>query len=127
MTVVRTKTPTGEPIVILPEAEFERLREIAEDAEDAAILAQSRADLAAGREELLTIEEVETLRAARTPLAFWRKKRKITFEQLADRVGVSRSFLIKVERGERLGEVHLYRKLAEALNVMIDDLVPAES
>src|SRR5436853_88767 len=69
------QNPTGEPIVILPEAEFERLRELAEEAEDAAIIARSMADLAAGREELLTTEEVEALLAARTPLAFWRKKR----------------------------------------------------
>ncbi len=34
MTIVRTVTPAGEAIVILPEAEFDRLRDLAEDSID---------------------------------------------------------------------------------------------
>ena len=66
MTVIRTKTPAGEPIVIMSEPEFERLRELAEDAEDIAIVARSRTALAAGAEELLTLDEVDALHAAPT-------------------------------------------------------------
>jgi DNA-binding XRE family transcriptional regulator len=126
MTVIRTKTPAGEPIVIMPEAEFERLRELAEDAEDAAIIARSQADLVAGREELLTLQDVEALRRARTPLAFWRTKRGMGTDALAAAAGVSRDVLDEVERGEQLGNVHLYRRLADALRVDVDDLIPAE-
>lgn len=124
MTVVRTKTPTGEPIVILPEAEFERMRELAEDAVDAAVVARSRADLDAGREELLSADEVDALLAARTPLAFWRRKRNIAPERLAERIGADPASLMEVERGERVGDVHLYQQLAEALNIAIEDLIP---
>jgi hypothetical protein len=126
MTVIRTKTPTGEPIVILSEAEFERLREVAEDAEDLATITRSQAALAAGLEEWLSGDEVDALRAAPTPLAFWRKKRGVGLQVLAERVAADLPSLIAVERGERLGDIHLYRKLAEELRIDIEDLVPNE-
>ena len=124
MTVIRTKTPTGEPIVIMSEAEFERLRELAEDAEDVAAGVRVEAKLAAGWEELLTGEELDALREAPSPLAFWREKRKIPLEALAERVSVDLEALTAVERGESLGDVHLYRKLAEELRVDMEDLIP---
>ena len=124
MTVVRTKTPAGEPIVILPEAEFERLRELAEDAQDSALAARIAADLDAGREELLTTEEVNALLAARTPLAFWRRKRNIAPEELIERTGADPASLAKVEQGECLGDVHLYQRLAEVLGLTVEDLIP---
>jgi DNA-binding XRE family transcriptional regulator len=108
----------------MSEAEFERLRALAEDAEDIAVVARSRAALAAGSEELLTLDEVDALRAAPTPLAFWREKRKITPERLAERVGTAPDALMTLERGESVGDVYLYRKLAEALRLTVDDLIP---
>jgi mRNA-degrading endonuclease RelE of RelBE toxin-antitoxin system len=123
MTDVRTKTPTGEPILILPEAEFERLRELAEDAQDSALAARIAADLDAGREELLTTEEVNALLAVRTPLALWRRKRNVAPEQLIERTGADPASLAKVEQGECLGDVHPYQRLAEVLNVSVEDLI----
>jgi DNA-binding XRE family transcriptional regulator len=125
MTVIRTKTPAGEPIVIMSEAEFERLRELAEDAEDIATAARVEAALAAGWEELLTGEELDAMREAPSPLAFWRNKREITLEALAGRVGADLETLAAVDRGERVGDVRLYRRLAEELRVDMEDLVPA--
>jgi DNA-binding XRE family transcriptional regulator len=127
MNVIRTKTPAGEPIVILPEAEFERLRGLAEDAEDAAVIARSRAALASGAEELLSLEEAEALGAAPTSLAFWRVKRAMSADELAERVGIAPGALADIERGERSPDVHLYQNLAAALAVSIDDLVPAQA
>ena len=72
MTIVRTTTPSGEAIVIVPEAEFERLRELAEDRLDA-----SQARLAAGDEELLSEADLDALRTAPTPLAFWRAQEDV--------------------------------------------------
>jgi len=66
------QNPAGETLVVLPLAEFEALR----DAADAAAHARSMADLASGKEELLTAQEALALAEARTPLAFWRNKRR---------------------------------------------------
>src|SRR3954453_11484929 len=127
MTVIRTKTPAGEPIVIMSETEFDHLRELAEDAGDIAIVAHSRAALVAGIEELLTLHEVDALHAAATPLAFWREKRKVTPEELAERVGIDPNLLAKLERGESVADIYLYRKLAEALRLTVEDLIPEKS
>jgi DNA-binding XRE family transcriptional regulator len=127
MTVIRTKTPAGEPIVILPEAEFERLRDLAEDTEDAAAHARAVARLAAGEDELLTSAEVDELLAAPAPLAFWRAKRGLSLRELAARVGADRAVLAALEAGEEGGDIRLYRRLAEALRVEIEDLVSGEA
>ena len=126
MTIVRTKTPAGEPIIIMSEAEFERMRELAEDAEDIASAARVEAALAAGREELLTLDEVDALCAAPSPLAFWRKKRKFGLDELADRVGAEPVLLTEVEQGDRVPDVFLYQRLADVLRVTVDDLIPTK-
>ncbi|AWB19835.1 XRE family transcriptional regulator [Methylobacterium currus] len=124
MTIVRTRTPAGEATVILPEAEFERQRDLAEEAADARTLVAALARLQAGEEELLGGDDLDALRAAPTPLAFWRGKRGLSAAQLARHAGVPEERLGAVERGESIGDVQLYRRLARALGVEIEDLVP---
>ncbi len=127
MTIVRTKTPAGEAIVILPEAEFERLRDLAEEATEAHTLAASLERLRTGEDELLSGDDLDALRAAPTPLAFWRGKRGVSAAELARHAGVPEERLGALERGESIGDVQLYRRLARALRVEIEDLVPDAS
>ena len=70
VTVVRTRTPSGEAIVILPEVEFERLRELAEDTLDTRVIEGLQRHLNAGVEELLDEADLDALRAAPSLLAF---------------------------------------------------------
>ncbi|GJD60916.1 helix-turn-helix transcriptional regulator [Methylobacterium frigidaeris] len=127
MTIVRTRTPAGEAIVILPEAEFERLRDLAEEATDARTLAAALARLQGGEEELLSGGDLDALRAAPTPLAFWRGKRGLSAADLARQAGVPEERFSAVERGESIGDVQLYRQVARALGIEIEDLVPDAS
>lgn len=124
MTIVRTRTPSGEAIVILPEAEFEHLVALAETVSDARTLAASQARLAAGVDEILSEADLDDLRRAPSPLAFWRERRGLTAADLAGLGGVSDTVLTAMERGERGGDIIVYRSLAEALGVGIDDLIP---
>lgn len=94
------------------------------DLVDALAARKVEAALAAGREELLTAEEMAALVAAPTPLAFWRKKRGKTQSQLATEIGVSQNFLSDLELGKAKGDVTLYGKLARSLELLIDDLAP---
>ena len=126
MTVIRTKTPAGEPIVIMPEAEFERLRELAEDAEDLATMARVEAALAAGTEELLTTEEVDALLNATSPLSFWREKRGLSIEQLAESAGVDTADIAASERGEEVSNIHFYERVARPLGLDIEDILPRQ-
>lgn len=124
MTVVRTRTPSGEAIVILPEAEFERLTALAEDTLDGGALSASKARIDGGTEDLLNEADLDALRAAPTPLAFWRARRGIEVAALAAQAGLPESDLVAMERGTSMGHITRYRALAEALGVDVDDLVP---
>ncbi|ACA20952.1 putative phage-related transcriptional regulator [Methylobacterium sp. 4-46] len=76
MTIVRTKPPAGEPLAILSEEAFERLRSLPEETEDGRVVAASRARLEAGiparrpaaieRDEAVADIEVDA-RLARAP------------------------------------------------------------
>ncbi len=120
----RTTTPGGEEIVILPAAEYDRLLELAEDARDLAIAEKALAEHRSGKGESLDQEEVHELLRATTPLAFWRKHRGLTQSALADMVGISQAYLAQIERGKRLGDLRLYRRLSEALRLDIEDIAP---
>ncbi len=112
MTIVRTRTPSGDAIVILPEAEFERLRELAEDTLDTRALDASERRLAAGEEELLSEDDLAALCRAPSPLAFWRSRRGIAIDALAQLCAVEPNLLAAIERSEVTAESALYRRLA---------------
>ncbi len=52
-----------------------------------------------------------------------RKIKKMSQEELAERIGVSRQTLSKYETGESLPDIEKCQALAEAFGVSIDDLV----
>ena len=112
-------SPSGEELVVLPRSDYE-------DLFDTAVARKIDAALASGREELLNAEETAVLLDAPAPLAFWRKKRGQTQTQLAAAIGVSENVVSDLERGAAGGDVTLYAKLAQYLNVSIEDLVPDE-
>jgi DNA-binding XRE family transcriptional regulator len=113
------KTPKGERLVVIPEADFEAMQ----DAIDAADHNRAMAALASGEEEWLTSEEVDAALAEPTPLAFWRKKRGFAQKELAKTIGISPSYLSGLESGARKGDPVLFLRLARALNVRMEDIV----
>ena len=61
--------------------------------------------------------------AAPTPLAFWRKKRGMTQASLGEAVGISQSYVASLETGDRKGDPSLFKRLADALKVKMEDIV----
>ncbi|MEJ0096832.1 MAG: helix-turn-helix transcriptional regulator [Bauldia sp.] len=120
---VRTKTPAGEDIVMMPVADYERLLDLAEDARDSRIAEKALAEAAAGNVDLLTHVEVKALLAAPSPMAFWRKRRGLTQAALAKIAGITQAYLAQIEGAKRVGDVNLYRRLAVALRVDVEDLL----
>src|ERR1700753_1995563 len=112
-------TPGGEELVILAKADFEAMQ----DAIDAADAARIAAEIAAGVQETLTSDEVKAYLAEQTPLSFWRNKRAMTQKALADRVGISQSYVADLEAGRREGSPQLFKRLAEALRLRMEDLI----
>ena len=93
---------------------------------DARDHAQAMRDVATGAMETLSEAELDAYLAARSPLAFWRKHRSLTQAALAATAGITQPYLSQIEHGVRGGDVALFAKFARALQVRIEDLVPAE-
>jgi DNA-binding XRE family transcriptional regulator len=124
---VMTKGPQGDDIVILSREEYDRLiAAINEDAADIKILRRSIARVESGEEETFTSDEVDAFLAAKTPLAFFRKRRGMSQDALAKRAGITQGYLSEIEIGRKSGDIQTLRKLADALKVSLDSLVPAE-
>ncbi|MBZ0229289.1 MAG: helix-turn-helix domain-containing protein [Bauldia sp.] len=121
---IRTTSPTGEEMIILSVSDYDALVEAAEDARDRRIADNAGLSTFAREAEVLDTAAVKELLAAESPLAFWRKRRGLTQTELADRVGVTQPYLAQLEGGKRSGDSKLYRLLAQALAVSMEDVAP---
>ena len=109
-------------MVSIPRAEYERLVEAAEDL--AAISAYDRA-IAAGddpRQHLVR----HAVTAGESPVRVIREWRGLTSAELARRAGLHRVQVHDIETGKSAGSVQTLRRIAGALDVMLDDVVPAD-
>ena len=121
---VMTKTPKGDDIVILSKMEYDRLVAGAgEDARDAATAKRVMARIKSGDEDVLSSAEVTALLKAKTPLAFWRKKRGLSQRILAQQVSVAQGFISEIESGKKTGDVAVLKRIADALGISLGDLV----
>ena len=99
---------------VLPYAEYERLLAIAEDKMDAAdVLAYREA-----REECFP----ESLVNGDHPIKVYRNYRQLTQQELADLIGKSKPYIAKLEAGERTGTIDVLARIAEVLEVDLDQL-----
>ena len=120
---VMTKTPKGDDIVILARKEYDQLIAAAgEDAADAEAARRALDRLKKG-EHSLTSAEMDDLLAAKTPLAFYRKRAGLTQAALAHRAGIAQGFLSEIEAGRKSGDVQTLCRIADLLKISLDDLV----
>lgn len=117
-------TPTGERLAVLPEADYLALLDAAEEVSDRAAVAAFRRDLAAGEEEMLPAALVDRILAGDSPVRVWREYRGLTGEALAAAAGIAQSYVSQIETGRRDGTLDTMVRLARALDVTVDDLVP---
>jgi len=116
-------SPSGERMVVLPEADYAALIERLEDAEDIASATAVRERIKRGEEELVPARVVERLIGGENPITVWREYRGMTISALAEKAGLSQSYLSQIESGKREGKVTMLARLARALAVDLDDLV----
>jgi DNA-binding XRE family transcriptional regulator len=114
----------GKPaFAVLPYDEYVALRELAEDAEDAAALARFARRYARGGEETVPAEVVDRLLSGEPPLRVWREFRGMTAAQLATAVQITPAHISKLESGKGDPSVMLLKKLARTLRVDMETLV----
>lgn len=116
-------SPSGERLVVLPETEYQRLKEAAEDRADIAEHEAFRTRLAAGEEEIVPAEVANALVAGENAIRVWRRHRALTLAELAEASGLSQPYLSQLESGARDGTVKAMRRIAGALGLALDDLL----
>lgn len=112
-------TPKGETLVLLPLEEYERLV----DASDVVEADRVRADIAAGRDEMIPAEIVNRILAGESPVRVWRQHRGLSARDVAEKTDLSAAYISEIETGKKDGSVSAMKKIAETLGVEIDDLV----
>lgn len=120
MSKVRIIEKNGKPaFAVIPIDLWERVREAAEDAEDALDLERLDRDDDGFR---VPLEVVESVVAGMHPVRAWRESRGLTQEALAGQAGVSAPYVSQIESGKRIGAVRTLRRIAAALEVPLDEL-----
>lgn len=96
------------------------LDELLEDAAAAAAFARTR------DQESLPAAMVDRLLTGDNPVKVWREHRGLTLTGLAKMAGIGKGYLSQIENAARAGTVETMQKLATALSVDLDDLVPTD-
>jgi DNA-binding Xre family transcriptional regulator len=115
-------SPSGERMVVLPESEFERLRDAAEALSDVAAYDDAKRALAAGEEELLPAAMVERLLGGESPIRVWREHRRMSLLDLAKRTGLSQGYLSQLETRKKTGSLKSLRVIAASLGIHLEDV-----
>lgn len=109
--------------VTIPRAEYERLLAFAEDAADIAAYDRAVSRLASGQDELVPAEYANRIIDGESPLRVYRQYRGFTQVALSQASGVNRVQIADIEAGRKSGSIETIKKLANALNVSVDDLI----
>lgn len=120
--VTKFTTPGGEEMVMLGRAEYDALVEMAEMLEDVAAYDEAKRRIAEGDDLRVPLEFVDRLIDGENPIRVWRDFRGMTSKDLAKAIGISAAYLSEIETGKKEGSLSVFRNIAKALRVDIDDL-----
>ena len=128
MNAVRVLAET-EDTVTLSRADFEALVRAREDAIDNAAMdaaeeREARLGKEAARADYLPVEAVARMLDGEHPLKVWREHRGISLRGLAAASGVAFNYISEIESGRKPGSAEALRRLAAALGVAMEDLMP---
>ncbi|MCP4427952.1 MAG: helix-turn-helix transcriptional regulator [Chloroflexi bacterium] len=124
MSVQIIKDSGGPAYAVLPYNDYLQLLQEIEDARDIREASEISARIARGEEETIPSHVVRELALSERPLRIWREYRSLTQQELADQVGISKSYLSQIETGNRSGSANVLQRIAQALNVSLDDIMP---
>lgn len=115
----------GQKMAMLPVADYERLIELAEDQADTAAAERAEQRRLEG-EEYVPFELVNAIINGGNALKLWREYRGISQRDLAEAAKCRLATISELENGKALGKPAVWRGLAEALDVTVDDLLPLD-
>lgn len=109
--------------VTIPRTEYDRLRAAEDELSDVRAALAVEARIAAGTEELVPAQVADRLIDGEPAIRVWREYRGLSQSALARASGVSRVQIVDIEAGRNTGSVRTLRRLADALDVAVDDLI----
>jgi transcriptional regulator with XRE-family HTH domain len=111
--------PDGTEMVVLPAADYEKLKLLAEDGEDRLVAGGQLNRLADGEGTMPAAVLDLILDQGLTAVAAWRRYRDMTQVALARAVGCSQVWLSRIESGGGYGTPKMRRALAQALEAPV--------
>jgi ribosome-binding protein aMBF1 (putative translation factor) len=80
-----------------------------------------KADIAAGRDELVPADVANRLVKGDSPVRVWREHRSMSVRDLATAAGLSAPYISEIETGKKKGSNSTMKKIANALKVDLDE------
>ncbi len=111
--------------VVLSRAAWKKIGEALEEAEDRAAVRASKSRERRGNDEALPVAFYRRIRAGEHPIRVWRDYRGVGLNKLALQAGIARGYLSEIENGKKAGSMSALKRVAEALNIGLDDAAPA--
>ena len=108
--------PDGTKMVVLTAAEFERLCDLADDAEDVVAARVQLERIRQGEQGVPGEVVAFMINDEMSPIAAWRRYRGMSQTDLAEKAGCSQVWLSKIESGAARGAAKLRRAIATALD-----------
>ncbi|MBX9861039.1 MAG: helix-turn-helix transcriptional regulator [Sphingomonas sp.] len=120
---MQNKSPQDLPVRAPRVREQVQQLALAEDRDDIAAT-EAAEDRRASGEEYIPFSLIDSIIKGENALRAWRSYRGMTLEALAEQTGSRKSALSDLENGKAQGKPALWRKLADALNVTVDEILP---
>lgn len=107
----------GTACAIVPLKDYDALRDALKEAADAEAMRLARA------EESVPMVMVDRL-CQESPVRAWREHRQMTVAELAAAADIPIRQLAAIESGDNRGSVRVLQRIAKALQIAVDDLLP---
>lgn len=108
---------------VLPYETYLQLLEDAEMLQDIRDYDAAKSSIEQGETELIPAEITYAILDGESPLKVWREYRGFTQQQVAERAGISTSYLSQIETQKRTGTTEVLSVIAKVLDVSLDDIV----
>jgi len=102
---------------IIPYKEFELIQEAMEDVEDIRDIEENLKAIHENKEIVIPGEITFAILEGGNPIRVWREYKKIKLNELAEKVGISASYLSQIENGKRNPTIDTLKLIAVALRV----------
>ena len=108
---------------VIPYAEYQKLSDAYEDAEDIVDIEKNLRAIKNGDEIAIPSEITFAILEGTSAIRVWRKYKKIKMSDLAKNVGISSAYLSQIENKKRNPTIDTLKEIAQALELDIELLI----